>query len=110
LRLSRRQLFSRELPGELARSYAGRRGRASALAQWQLLVHRAPEPAVGAPPVLVVGSPDDRVVSTGALTRAAQRYGVAPLLFPGMGHDMMRDAQWREPIHAIVDWLAKLDR
>lgn len=110
LLLSRRQLFSRELPAQLARSYARRLGRASALAQWQLLAHTAPEPAVGEPPVLVLGSPDDRVVSTGALTRAARRFGRAPLLFPGMGHDMMLDARWREPIDAVVDWLAKLDR
>jgi pimeloyl-ACP methyl ester carboxylesterase len=107
LRLSRRQLFSRELPVEAARTYAKRLGRASARAQWQLLLHPAPERAVGDPPVLVLGSPDDRVVSAGALARAARRYGAAPLLFPGMGHDLMLDARWREPIDAILDWLDK---
>ncbi|HEX5541485.1 MAG TPA: alpha/beta fold hydrolase [Micromonospora sp.] len=107
LRLSRRQLFSRELPDAVARSYVARLGRASARAQWQLLAHRAPEPAVGNPPVLVVGSPDDRVVPSSALIRAARRYGGAPLLFPGMGHDLMLDARWREPIDAILDWLDK---
>ncbi|HEX5597498.1 MAG TPA: alpha/beta fold hydrolase [Micromonosporaceae bacterium] len=107
LRLGRRQLFSRELPDAQARSYVARLGRASARAQWQLLAHRDPEPAVGDPPVLVVGSPDDRVVPSSALTRAARRYGGAPLLFPGMGHDLMLDARWREPIDAILDWLDK---
>ena len=34
-------------------------------------------------------------------------YGGAPLLFPGMGHDMMLDAGWAEPIDAILDWLSK---
>jgi hypothetical protein len=24
-----------------------------------------------------------------------------------MGHDMMLDARWREPIDAILDWLEK---
>jgi pimeloyl-ACP methyl ester carboxylesterase len=110
LRLSRRQLFSRELPTALARSYARRLGAASAAAQWQLLAHRSPEPPVGHPPILVLGSPDDRVVPSGALARAAQQYGGAPLLFPGMGHDLMLDARWPEPIEAIVDWLAKLPR
>lgn len=105
LRLSRRQLFSRELPVTVARDYTRRLGRASARAQWQLLVHRAPEPPVGNPPVLVVGSPDDRVVPLSALHRAARRHGGAPLLFPGMGHDLMLDARWREPIDAILDWL-----
>ncbi|GAB2940505.1 alpha/beta hydrolase [Micromonospora polyrhachis] len=107
LRLSRRQLFSRELPDAAARGYTGRLGRAGKRAQWQLLTHREPEPAVGNPPMLVLGSPDDRVVSAAALGRAARRYGAAPLLFPGMGHDLMLDARWREPIDAILDWLDK---
>lgn len=111
VRLSKRQLFSRELPAAVARSYARRLGGASGLAQWQLLVHRSPESPVGDPPVLVLGSPDDRVVSSAALARAAERYGGgAPLLFPGMGHDLMLDVRWSEPVDAIVDWLAKLPR
>jgi pimeloyl-ACP methyl ester carboxylesterase len=107
LRLSRWQLFSREVPAEVARQYAARLGRAAPLAQWQLLAHRDAEPPVGDPPVLVVGSPDDRVVSRSALQRAAARYGGAPLLFPGMGHDLMLDARRREPIDAMLDWLDK---
>lgn len=107
LRLPARQLFSRELPTGVARGYASRLGRASARAQWQLLAGRRPEPAVGNPPVLVVGSPDDRIVADSPLRQIARRYGGAPLLFPGMGHDLMLDARWREPIDAILDWLAK---
>ncbi|HEX2355831.1 MAG TPA: alpha/beta fold hydrolase [Micromonosporaceae bacterium] len=107
LRLRRRQLFSRELPDAVARGYQSRIGAAAPLAQWQLLAHRAPEEPVGDPPVLVVGSPDDRIVSAAALGRAARAYGGAPLLFPNMGHDLMLDARWREPIDAILDWLDK---
>jgi pimeloyl-ACP methyl ester carboxylesterase len=108
LRLGRRQLFSRELPAEVAGEYAGRMTRPAPLAQWQLLLHRAPEPPVGDPPILVLGSPDDAVVPASALDREARRYGAAPLLFPGMGHALMLDARWREPIDAILDWLEKL--
>lgn len=108
LRLRRGQLFSRELPSSVAAGYVRRLGRAGARAQWQVLVRRDPEPPVGDPPVLVVGSPHDRVVSRAALERAARRYGGAPLLFPGMGHDLMLDARWREPLDAILDWLDKL--
>lgn len=68
---------------------------------WEL-----PDP-VGAPPILVAGSPDDRVVKRPALDRAAARYGGAPLLFPGMGHDLMTGESWAEPIDAILDWLEK---
>ena len=62
---------------------------------------------MGDPPVLVVGSPDDRIVPDSAVRKVARRYGGAPLLFPGMGHDLMLDARWREPIDAILDWLEK---
>jgi alpha-beta hydrolase superfamily lysophospholipase len=62
---------------------------------------------VGKPPVLVVGSPDDRVVPRTALDRTATRYGSAPLLFPGMGHELMLADGWAEPLDAILDWLEK---
>lgn len=65
------------------------------------------EKPVGDPPVLVVGSPDDRVVPRASLDRTAARYGGAPLLFPGMGHDLMVGDGWAEPIDAILDWLGK---
>jgi pimeloyl-ACP methyl ester carboxylesterase len=107
LRMSRRQLFSRDLPAEQADGYRARLVRPGAKAQWQLLTHRSAPPAVGRPPTLVVGSYDDRVVPRRSLDRTAARFGGAPLLFPGMGHDMMLDLGWQEPIDAILDWLVK---
>jgi pimeloyl-ACP methyl ester carboxylesterase len=107
LRPRRGQLFSRELPNSVARGYARRVGRAPRRAQWELLVAGTPELPVGEPPVLIVGSPDDKLVPQAVLSRAASWYGGAPLLFPGMGHDLMLDARWAEPIDAILDWLHK---
>jgi pimeloyl-ACP methyl ester carboxylesterase len=74
---------------------------------YQLARRHLPQRPVGGAPVLVVGSPDDRVVPRASLVRIARHYGVAPLLFPGMGHDLMLDARWQEPIDAILDWLEK---
>lgn len=62
---------------------------------------------VGDPPILIVGSQDDRVVPRSALDRTAARYGGSPLLFPGMGHELMLEDKWVEPLDAILDWLAK---
>lgn len=107
LRLRRGQLFSRELPAATAAEHQRRWGHAAARAQWQLVAHRLPEPPVADPPVLVLGSPQDAVVSGSELNRVARRYGGAPLLFPGMGHALMLDARWREPIDAVLDWLDK---
>jgi pimeloyl-ACP methyl ester carboxylesterase len=107
LRLSRRQLFSADLPAAEAHEYLLRIGQAGARAQFELVRHEPPPRPVGSPPTLVVGSPDDRVVPRSSLDRTAGRYGAAPLLFPGMGHDLMLDAKWVEPIDAILDWLTK---
>jgi pimeloyl-ACP methyl ester carboxylesterase len=107
LRVRRGQLFSRELPAAEGQRYVARLGRAAPRAQWGMLFNSGVEDPVGDPPVLVVGSPDDRLVSRPQLAKVARRYGGAPLLFPGMGHDMMLDARWREPIDAILDWLEK---
>ncbi len=104
LRLRRRQLFSASMPVEEADAYLSR---IACHPRRELVTHGpAPRP-VGNPPVLVVGSPDDRVVPRKSLDRTAARYGGAPLLFPGMAHDMMLDAGWAEPIEAILDWLDK---
>lgn len=102
-----RQLFSSDLPAEVATAYRARLTRAGSVVQWQLLAHRGVPSPVGHPSVLVVGSPDDRVVPRSSLDRTATRYGGAPLLFPGMGHDLMLDVGWQEPLDAILDWLVK---
>lgn len=108
LKLRRGQLFSRELSAQQAREYAARIGGGGApRVQYQLLRFFRHEQPVGNAPVLVVGSPDDRIVPRRALEKVARGYGGAPLLFPGMGHDLMLDARWREPIDAILDWLEK---
>jgi pimeloyl-ACP methyl ester carboxylesterase len=109
VRPRRGQLFSRELAAADARRYAQQIGGAARRAQWQVARGRSLEEPVGDPSVLVVGSPDDRLVSRSALTAVATRYGGAPLLFPGMGHDLMLDERWQEPIDAILDWLDKPD-
>ncbi|GAA1627444.1 alpha/beta hydrolase [Actinoplanes couchii] len=104
LRFSAKQLFGPGLPAEQAQAHLeriGARPRAELFGRDAL-----PEP-VGGPPTLVVGSPDDRVVRRPELDKAAARYGGAPLLFPGMGHYLMLETSWQEPIDAILDWLGK---
>jgi Serine hydrolase len=97
LRLNARQLLGPAAPVEPAEAYVG-----------MLLGSRKPVPRpVGDPPALVVGSPDDRVVARTSLDRTAARLGRAPLLFPGMGHALMLDARWPDPIDATLDWLSK---
>jgi pimeloyl-ACP methyl ester carboxylesterase len=107
LRLSRGQAFSVATPTPVAKRFLGEMRRGSRRVQYQLLRGWQPERPVGAPPVLTVGSPDDKVVPRAALAAVARLYGGAPLEFPGMGHSMPVEPGWAEPIDAVLDWLDK---
>jgi pimeloyl-ACP methyl ester carboxylesterase len=95
-----------ELDDAEARRLAARCGGESALVQYQLLMHRPAKPPLGAPPVLVLATPDDRLVPIRDVRATAARYGARVEEFPGMGHDLMLDARWREPLTTMLDWLA----
>lgn len=94
-----------ELPDPEARRYADRCGPESAVVQYQLLMHRPAAAPLGSPPVLVLAAPDDRLVPIRAVRATARRYGARLIEFPGMGHDLMLDARWQEPLDAMLRWL-----
>ena len=62
----------------------------SPLVQWELLLRRTVGPVRC--PVLVIGTPSDRLVRPADVQRTAESYGVEPVWFPGIGHDVMLDA------------------
>ncbi|MFD2090920.1 alpha/beta hydrolase [Blastococcus deserti] len=94
-----------ELGAAEAQTLSDRCGAESALAQYQLLLHRPAGPPLGAPPVLVLATPDDRLVPIRGVRATARRYGAEVVEFPGMGHDLMLDARWRQPLDAMLAWL-----
>ena len=55
--------------------------------------------------MLVLATPEDRLVPIRGVRATAERYGATLLEFPGMGHDLMLDARWKEPLDALVGWL-----
>ncbi|CAM3203164.1 alpha/beta hydrolase [Stackebrandtia soli] len=68
---------------------------------------KAPASPLGECRVIVAGSPDDKKSGPKVLDRAAQAYQGAPLLFPGIGHDVMNDPNWQQPLDAILDWISE---
>jgi pimeloyl-ACP methyl ester carboxylesterase len=95
-------LFAELDPAE-ARRQADRCGAESPIAQFQLLLHR-PAADTGVP-MLVLATPDDRLVPIADVRRTARRYGAELREYPGMGHDLMLDRRWREPLEAMLAWL-----
>jgi pimeloyl-ACP methyl ester carboxylesterase len=95
-----------ELDDAEARGHADRCGAESAVVQYQLLFHRPAGRPLGAPPVLVLATPDDRLVPIRGVRTTARRYGADLVEFPGMGHDLMLDARWKQPLDTMLGWLA----
>ncbi len=89
-----------------ARRHCDRTGPESPLAQYQLLLHRPPGRPAGGTPVLVLGTPEDRLVPIGDVRRTARRYGAPLEEFPGMGHDLMLDEGWQRPFGVMDRWLS----
>ncbi len=94
-----------DLPPEEAARHTERCGGESAVVQYQLLLHRPAGPPLGRPPMLVLATPEDRLIPLAGIRSTAARYGAQLREFPGIGHDMMLDARRQEPLEAMLTWL-----
>lgn len=94
-----------ELGPEEAAGYAAEMENESPLAQFQVLLHRPIADPLGGVPVLSLGTPDDMLVPIGDVRDTARRFASDLLEFPGMGHDLMLDRRWSEPLEAMIGWL-----
>jgi pimeloyl-ACP methyl ester carboxylesterase len=88
-----------------AQEHARRCEPASPRAQYELLLHRPPRRPRQDAPVLVLGSPDDRLVPIGSVRRTARHYEAVMREFPGLGHDLMLEPRWQEVHDAMLEWL-----
>jgi alpha-beta hydrolase superfamily lysophospholipase len=73
--------------------------------QYQLILHRPPGKPLGGAPVLMLSTPDDHLVPIRGQRATARRLGARLEEFPGMGHDLMLETRWREPLKVLLDWL-----
>jgi pimeloyl-ACP methyl ester carboxylesterase len=95
-------LFGPEMPADDARRHTARMTPEAPLAQYELMLR--PQPARSRSPVLVVGAGEDALVSVTDLVRTARIYGTKAHVFRGMGHDLMLEPRWREPLDLVLDW------
>jgi pimeloyl-ACP methyl ester carboxylesterase len=56
-------------------------------------------------PILVLGAEQDGFFTVDEVRRTARAYRTEAEIFPGMGHDMMLDAEWRKVSDRIDAWL-----
>ena len=87
----------------IAQETEARLGLEAPLVGWELTL--APRWRAATAPVLVLGGADDPLVHPAEFVRTARLYGSRAHLCRGMGHDLMVEPRWREPLDLMLDWL-----
>jgi alpha-beta hydrolase superfamily lysophospholipase len=64
-----------------------------------------PRPRRVRAPMLVLGAELDTFFTVSEIRRTARAYGTEAHIFPGMGHDMMLDPDWRKVADRIDGWI-----
>lgn len=59
-------------------------------------------------PVLVLGAERDSIFTVAEVQSTARAYQTEAEIFPGMGHDMMLDTDWRKVADRVDAWVRKI--
>jgi len=75
-------------------------------AMWDMTFFDLPRLRPGrCPPMLVLGAERDILVPPAQVEEAARAYGTQAEIFPGMGHVMMLETDWRKVADRIIAWI-----
>lgn len=102
--LARQRFFSPDTPEDLVRRYAARLQEESSRSGRDGLV-QLPRPGRVKAPMLVLGALEDGAVTNAEVRATARAYRTEPVIFPGMGHNMMLEPGWPAVARRIDDWL-----
>ena len=105
--LVRKFSFSPELGEEQLREYAARMGGESFRALLELVYIRPDRARIRGVPLLVLGAARDYFIRPSAIRRIADAYDAEWKVLPGVAHDMMLDAGWRQAAEAMLEWLQR---
>ena len=79
---------------------------------WDMMLFNLPHTArvlahlsEGRASLLVQGAEHDMIIPASLVEMTARSYGTDATLYPGMGHGLMLEADWRRPAQDILDWL-----
>jgi len=103
--LAREFFFSDELPADLVARYADQLQDESYRALVDMLALNLPKPNRVKTPVFVLGAERDAIFPLSAVNATAKAYRTSATILPGLAHDMMLDARWRDAADAIASLL-----
>jgi pimeloyl-ACP methyl ester carboxylesterase len=107
----REALFAQPVSTERLQQMARRVQPESARVIWDMTLFNLPQPArMHRVPTLVLGAECDPIIPPSLTDMTARAMGVSARLFPGMGHGMMLEADWRSVAQAVREWLPAAER
>lgn len=104
---AQRGLFSIDMPREEVARHHARMQDESIFSTLDSLSPFNIDPKRSRTPMLVLGGGSDIMIPAHEVAATARAYGVEPVQFPGVAHDMMLDPNWRAVADTII---ADLDR
>lgn len=73
---------------------------------WDMTLFNLPHPSrMGRSPLLVLGAEVDHLIPASLVEMTARTYNVPAEIFPGMGHGLMLERDWKKPARRILEWL-----
>ena len=80
--------------------------RESHRAIWDMTLFNLPNPSrIRETPLLVQGAEFDHLIPASLVEMTARSYGTEATIFPGMGHGLMLERDWKKPAQEMLDWL-----
>lgn len=70
-----------------------------------LLGRERPKPHPVDVPVLVLGATEDAIFTPAMVAATAHAWGAKPVMFDGIGHDVMLDVGWEGVADRLADWV-----
>jgi non-heme chloroperoxidase len=106
----RESLFAQPVSlDDLKRYYKGSQSE-SHRAIWDMSLFGMPRTGrVKRTPLLVQGAELDHLIPASLVEMTARTYGVDTHIFPGMGHGLMLERDWKKPAQQILDWMKELE-
>lgn len=73
---------------------------------WDMSLFNLPHPSrIDASRLLIQGAERDHLIPASLVEMTGRSYGLPATIFPGMGHGLMLERDWRKPAQHILDWL-----
>jgi non-heme chloroperoxidase len=75
---------------------------------WDMTLFNLPHPSqIRQTPLMVIGAEHDHLIPVSLVEMTARTYGVPAKLFPGLGHGIMLERDWKKPAQHMLDWFAE---